>query len=391
MLKPQNNQTKFYTFSQYKAAVRQGRHIKRVAHDESIRLGGTPGSALSGILTVVDAILQSMNIHHEDWVNRKLEQLSSEFSLDITAIEDSYRTGLRNTFIQDYRTAKKLNLVENHKFSNPGYIQDVIAAYTFDFYRIVITSCRLGIELIRAVQIAKHAHHHDPDTLITFKKTYTGLPLYAITYAMINNPAHPETVLERVTTALEELSMKFPDIPRDAILTIALYRNGPYEDQLNRIQNMTKKLAPLFPNLPAYVITLAVVSYAARPKEFLEDVEAKISSLTPVFPSLPSHVITHAAINYPSNSMQFLETVQEKKEYLKSLFFDTPPSIILYAIVHFSDDPSSFLRTYESNIKRLSVLYKGLSKRHIIHASVYYPGNPEKYLDQIREEKFSYE
>ncbi len=388
----QKNQIKFYTFPQYKAAVRQHRHVKRVAYEENIRLGGTPGNALSEIFTIVDAILQNMSIRHEDWVNKKLERLASYgVTLHITDMEDSYRSGLRNTFIQDYRTGKKLNLFKNHNFSNPEYIQDVIAAYTFDFYRIVTTSCRLGIEPIRAIQIAKHAHHHDPDTLAAFQKTYSGLPSYAITYALINSPAYPETVLERVTKALKELPVKYPDIPRDTILSIALYRNGPYEEQLNMIENMTKRLAPLFPKLPAYIITLAVVSYTNRAKEFLEDVESKISSLTPVFPSLPSHIITHAAINYPSNSMQFLETVQEKKEYLKSLFFDTPPSIILYAIVHFTDDPSSFLTTYESNIKRLSLLYKGLAKRHIIHASVYYPGNPEKYLDQIREEKSSYE
>jgi hypothetical protein len=99
------------------------------------------------------------------------EYLSPVNPLDI---EEEYKEGLATTITQEVRTDKKVK--RDTILDTPEYLQNTITGYTFDFYRSIRVSQRLGIDPKTAVKLARLSYLNNPDVTVQVGQMIMPLP-----------------------------------------------------------------------------------------------------------------------------------------------------------------------------------------------------------------------
>lgn len=195
-------ESKVFSLSDAKAAIRRRRNIKAVGKDTN--LAGNRGLAFKEILELSDQVLSSMKVTHGDWIKTKLDTLS-EYLKD-HEIEPVFKKGLEITMTQEYRVLKD-SIDGPYDLQDPLYLQDIIAGYTFEFYQSLRISQRMGVDTATALGMAQLSYRHNPNILLHLNHDprYKSIPFSLRNRAALEHPKDPEKFLDGIINIIDRL------------------------------------------------------------------------------------------------------------------------------------------------------------------------------------------
>jgi hypothetical protein len=147
---------------QIKEAVRFRRETKDIAKEEGLRLDGVRDGKILDVQHRIGTVLEELKDHHADWIEKKQRQVADYLSpVKGSRVEKAFNAGLATTITQEVRTNRRVN--RGTPLYTPEHLQNLVTGYTFDFYRSIRVSERLGIDPATAVDIARRSYNFNPD------------------------------------------------------------------------------------------------------------------------------------------------------------------------------------------------------------------------------------
>lgn len=261
-------------------------------------------------------VVNGMQRTHRGWIAEKQALLDGYLdSVTPANVREHYLHGLDLTIKQAFQN--RVNELNDASAVNieitSERIQDIVTAYTVDFYGILKFARQKQLSPLRGVKLAERNFNLSLHEIHRLYSQYEDLPASIISYSL-QGQTDPRAFLEKVRNNVANLTATYPDIPKsDIVYAASKYPANP-EGFLRKRAKEIKRLTPLFPELIPYDIAYAVVNRPQDPESYLNEMFVRIKKLKQQYPDLPLTVIHLVAPQSEESKNRNIEKFRKERK-----------------------------------------------------------------------------
>ena len=252
-------------------------------------LRGDRSDKLKGIIRQANIVLNVMEKVHSPWVDAKKAILLPYLQNDKGSAEETnrdlltaYKAGLARTLTQEFKVCEAKSGKGFERITTVEGLENIIAAYTFDFYRILLVCRRYKLSGKTALKLAKLSYYHNPNSLreLDSDPEFAGLNLSIKVRGLVDHPKKSETefFLQSYKEVVARLTVKgspYVGLMPSVIGVAALFHINDPESFLQRYIKIVAKYSaedsPYYGVNPSEIVKAALF-HQTNPEKYLDKV-----------------------------------------------------------------------------------------------------------------------